>query len=144
MYSTVINSHPTVIKHQIPQPTNIGVQTEVAKAFAINPAETLADKKIKSGYSIPIKIESGAINDPTLASYETPNFIHKKDTIINGSGVGSSMGTFVLNPEVYLKKHFQEDINNVIAELDKSKDKEEKLSVCNFIIYFKQKIYEDY
>lgn len=137
MYSTVIDRHPTVIRHQVPQPTTVGMQTDAAKAFAINAdplSENRAESLAKGAYSIPVKIESGATNDPTLSSYETPNFIHKKESILNAnSGLQSGFG---IDPEVYLKSKFQEDLGNVVANLDKAKMKEEKIAVCNFFIFF--------
>ena len=138
MYSTVIDSHPTVIRHQVPQPTAVGMQTDAAKAFAINRSDALADKNMESlakgAYSIPVKIESRAMNDPTLNSYETPNFIHKKETVLNA---GSNVQTeFIVDPEVYLRSKFQEDLSAVTAQFDKTKTEEEKFAVCNFYFYF--------
>ena len=135
MYSTVIDSHPTVIRHQVPQPTTVGVQKDAAKAFAVNPADTLSDKIAESvaegAFSIPVKIQSGATNDPTLSGYETPNFIHKKETVLNSNS--DPQNGFMLDPEVYLKSNVQEDLNTFVAQLDKAKMKEEKIAVCIFI-----------
>lgn len=132
MYSTVINSHPTVIRHQIPQPTTVGMPTDSAKAFSVNPADTLSDKRAQSlakgAYSIPVKIQSGASKDPTLSGYETPNFIQKKESAKN-ENTDIQTG-FILDPEVYLKSKFQEDLNFIAGQLDRSKVKEEKIEVC--------------
>lgn len=137
MYSTIINSRPTTISHQIPQPTTVGMHSDAAKAFAINHSESLSSKNdealAKGAYSIPVKIESGSNNDPTLSSYENPNFIHKKESILNSNKEAQS--GFIIDPEVYLKSKFQEDLNTVTAQLDKAKIKEEKISVCK--IHFK-------
>ncbi len=137
MYSTVIDNHPTVIRHQVPQPTTVGMQTDAAKAFAIN-ADPLSEKRAQSlakgAYSIPVKIGSGATNDATLSGYETPNFIHKKESVLNANA--DMQNGFVLNPEVYLKSKFQEDLGNIVAHLDKAKMKDEKIAVCNFNFFF--------
>merc|ERR1712151_479718 len=80
MYSTVINSHPTIIKHQTPQPKGIGVHPAAAAAFAVDPNQTAAMEKIPNGaYSIPVQMN--AASDAGKDGYETPNFLHKKETV---------------------------------------------------------------
>lgn len=138
MYSTVIDRHPTIIKHQIPQPRTITAHPDALKSFNINPADSLADKLRNSQpvgeFSIPLRLESGAINDPTLSDYETPNFIHKNENILNNHLIPISDNPLGVNPEVFLKSNFQRDINTVLANLDHTKDKAQKISVCNKLI----------
>jgi len=135
MYSTVIDRHPTIIKHQIPQPMVITAHPDALKSFNINPADTLSDKLINSQpngeYSIPVRLQSSAINDPTLSDYETPNFIHKNENVMKNHLLPSSNSPLGINPEVFLKSNFQRDLNTVLANLDHSKDKAQKISVCN-------------
>jgi len=138
MYSTVIDSHHTNIRHQVPQPTKVTMETDATRAFNVDPAETLSDHKagrLENGsYSIPVKIESGASADPILSGYESPNFIHKKESVLNA---GSDIQTgFILDPEVYLKSKFQQDLNSVTEQLDKTSIKEEKIAVCNFTFFY--------
>jgi len=136
MYSTVINRHPTVIRHQTPQPVHIGVHEDTTRAMAIDPAQTLADApKNKGGYSIPIKITNGAIKDPTLSGYETPNFISKGEKKIQEK-VGEESFSNV-DPAIFLKKNMEKDIGEFVAKFENSKDKEERTLTCNyFFIYF--------
>ena len=103
MYSTVINRHPTVIRHQVPQPVNIGVHEDTTRAFSVDPSETLADERnkiAKGAYSIPIKISNGAIKDPTLSGYETPNFISKSEKKLQESSQEQMEN---VDPSVFLK-----------------------------------------
>lgn len=136
MYSTVIDRHPTVISHQMPQPTTVAVNMQVAKAFAVDSADTLHDTKLNKlengSYSIPVKIESSSASDPTLSSYETPNFISKKEKLLNKSQATVEMS---LDPEVFLKNSFSQDINKFVAELDRSKDKAAKIETCKDFIF---------
>merc|ERR1711957_625504 len=82
MYSTVINSHTTAIKHETPQPRGLGVHPAAAGAFAVDPAQTLAmhEKEINQvpsgAYSIPVQMNAAThVGD----GFETPNFMHKKE-----------------------------------------------------------------
>jgi len=124
MYSTVINRHPTVIRHQIPQPTNVGVNAVASSAFAVDPAQTLADHKLQNGaYSIPVQISSGAIKDPTLSGYETPNFIHKGEKKIQETSEETMNN---IDPAKFLKSNMEKDIGNFLAQFDNAKDKSER------------------
>lgn len=130
MYSTVINRHSTVIRHQIPQPVNIGVDKDTTRAMAVNPAVTLADKiqKAENGaYSIPIKISNGAIKDPTLSGYETPNFISKGENKLQESSRERSLS---VDPAIFLKKNMEKDIGEFLAQFDNAKDKTERIKAC--------------
>jgi len=134
MYSTVINKHSTVIRHQTPQPVNIGVHEDTSRAMAFDPSETLADARNAmpdGAYSIPIKISNGAIKDPTLSGYETPNFIAKGEKKIQESNQEQMEN---VDPATFLKKNMEKDIGQFLAQFDNSKDKAERIQSC---IYFK-------
>jgi hypothetical protein len=134
MYSTVINKHSTVIRHQVPQPVNIGVHEDTTRAMAVDPAQTLADKiKLnRSGaYSIPIKISNGAIKDPTLSGYETPNFISKGEKKVEETSEEQALN---VDPAVFLKANMEKDIGQFLAQFDNAKDKAERIKAC---IYFR-------
>lgn len=129
MYSTVVSRHPTVIKHPIPQPMNIGVNHNTARQFAVDPAQTLADARadnLKGAYSIPVQIRSGAIKDPTLSGYETPSFISKKEEKIKSS----TEELAVVDPAQYLKVSMEKDIGTFLAQFDTAKDKAERIQAC--------------
>lgn len=59
------------------------MQKQTLNAFNGIPPNTLSSQPVKvakGAYSIPVEINSAAkINDPTLANYETPSFIHKSE-----------------------------------------------------------------
>lgn len=132
MYSTVINRHPTVIRHQVPQPVNIGVHEDTTRAMAVDPAETLADAQkrgLNGAYSIPIKISTGAIKDPTLSGYETPNFISKGEKKLQESSEEQMQN---VDPAIFLKKNMEKDIGQFLAQFDNSKDKTERIQACKF------------
>ena len=130
MYSTVINGHSTVIRHQVPQPVNIGVHEDTSKAMAVDPEETLAEarNKMNGAYSIPIKISTGAIKDPTLSGYETPNFISKGEKKLQESSQEQMEN---VDPAVFLKKNMERDIGQFVAQFDNSKDKAERIQASN-------------
>ncbi len=133
MYSTVINRHPTVIRHQVPQPVNIGVHEDTTRAFSVDPSETLADERnkiAKGAYSIPIKISNGAIKDPTLSGYETPNFISKSEKKLQESSQEQMEN---VDPSVFLKTNMEKDIGRFVAQFDNSKDKAERIQSCKLI-----------
>lgn len=126
MYSTVVSRHPTVIRHQTPQPTNIGVSYPSARSFAADPSQTLNDIKTAMAegvYSIPVQISNGAIKDPTLSGYETPNFIAKKEKTITSSTEELSG----IDPAQYLKLSMEKDIGTFIAQFDNAQDKKARV-----------------
>ncbi len=132
MYSTIINRHSTVIRHQVPQPVNIGVHEDTTRAFAVDPAETLADARNKmanGAYSIPIKISNGSFKDPTLSGYETPNFISKGEKKLQESSQEQMEN---VDPAVFLKANMEKDIGQFLAQFDNAKDKTERIQACNF------------
>ncbi len=130
MYSTVIDRHPTVIRHQIPQPTIVGVKSEVGKAFAIKSETNFSNINLPNEYSTQIKYQSQAINDPKLSGYDSPNFIHKKENIFNQNEANTQKEVIISNTEVFLNMNMQEDINSVISQLENNKDKQAKISIC--------------
>lgn len=131
MYSTVINRHSTVIRHQLPQPTNVGVSLDAARAFAVDPSQTLSENQIKNGaYSIPVKIQSGSSKDATMSGYETPNFIAKAERVKETVQVGLTN----TDTSAYLKENMEKDITQFVSQFDNTKDKQERLNACKFFI----------
>jgi hypothetical protein len=123
MYSTVITSHPTSVIHPVPQPVNYAVQQGTAGAFAHpEPAAPLTP----GAYSIPVKIEGGAINDPTLSGYETPNFIHKGEKRLPASNIHAPPS---LSPKAHMEETVKQDIQNFVSQFDNAKDKADRISV---------------
>lgn len=140
MYSTVINSHPTVIKHETPQPRGLGVHPATAGAFSVDSAQTLAmaerEKVPQGAYSIPVQMN--AASDANKDGYETPNFMHKKERKIqesNQSESQSQTGTDSQDPAVFLKSSMEKDINDFTAQFDNTRDKAERIAACkNFAL----------
>ena len=144
MYSTVINSHTTAIKHETPQPKGLGVHPAAAGAFAVDPAQTLAmhEKEIPAGsYSTPVKMNANSNNGE---GYETPNFMHKKERKITESEESESESEASnTDPAVFLKSNMQKDISEFTAQFDNTKDKAERIATCknktlhnlNYFIY---------
>jgi len=141
MYSTVINSHPTVIKHQTPQPKGIGVHPAAAAAFSVDSAQTMAmadSEKVPNGaYSIPVQMNASP--DANQNGYESPNFMHKKETIKEESSAKAKTGTefATQDPAVFLKASMEKDINAFTAQFDNTRDKAERISA---LIQGKKKI----
>ena len=127
MYSTIINRHSTVIRHQVPQPVNIGVHEDTSRAMAVDPSQTLADKNGIGAYSIPIKISTGAIKDPTLSGYENPSFISKGEKKVEETSAEQVLN---VDPAVFLKTNMEKDIGQFIAQFDNAKDKAERIKAC--------------
>jgi hypothetical protein len=130
MYSTVINSHTTAIKHETPQPRGLGVHPAAAGAFAVDPAQTLAmhEKEIPVGsYSTPVKMGANSNNGE---GYETPNFMHKKETVKESEGTENESEASNADPAVFLKSNIQKDITDFTAQFDNTKDKAERIATC--------------
>jgi len=130
MYSTVINSHTTAIKHETPQPRGLGVHPAAAGAFAVDPAQTLAmhEKEINQvpsgAYSIPVQMNAAThVGD----GFETPNFMHKKERKIQESE-GMQTGSESSDPAVFLQQNMQKDISDFTAQFDNTKDKAERIA----------------
>ena len=145
MYSTVINSHTTAIKHELPQPRGLGVHPAAAGAFAVDPAQTLAmhEKEINQvpsgAYSIPVQMNAAThVGD----GFETPNFIHKKERKVSESEEnqsGMQTGSESSDPAVFLKDNMQKDISDFTAQFDNTKDKAERIATSKNITLHKLK-----
>jgi hypothetical protein len=137
MYSTVINSHATTIRHSTPQPLGIAVHPAAAAAFSVDSDQTLAMKQAipKGAYSIPVQISSSS--NSNKEGYETPSFMHKKERKIkesersqNDSNTESSFNT--VDPEVFLKSSMEKDINEFTAKFDNTNDKAHRIAACKY------------
>jgi hypothetical protein len=82
--------------------------------------ETKPEKLEQGAYSIPVKVQGGVVSDPTLSGYETPSFIHKKETVTD-------------NKPEDLKDTMEKDIQTFISQFDNAKDKKDRVEIC--IIY---------
>jgi hypothetical protein len=128
MYSTVIDRHPTVITHPLLQPLSSSVPSNASKALSANmiPSPQNELEALSPGaYSIPVKIQGGALNDPTLSGYESPNFIHKKEKVIP-----SANPAFNQNVAVTLQQAGAQDLQDLTHELDACHNKQEKIETC--------------
>jgi hypothetical protein len=131
MYNTVIEAHPTVIMNPQIQPAIYKSTPDVTNAFNVDSAQVhqeleVQKQKLNPGsYSTPIKMQSGAINDPTLAGYETPNFIHKKEKEINNQLVQQ-----LIDPAQNLQSVAAHDIQTIMSQFDNVHDKNDKISQC--------------
>ena len=130
MYSTVIERHATTVVHPVPQPINYAVRADQAKAFQVSQSDIQAEaaKMTPGAYSIPVKLQGGAINDPTLSGYETPNFIHKGERELPANG-GHAQATQAVNPEAHMQSSIQQDIQTFVAQFDNAHDKQERTTV---------------
>ena len=145
MYSTVITSHTTAIKHEQPHPRGLGVHPAAAGAFAVDPAQTLAmhEKEINQvpsgAYSIPVQMNAAThVGD----GFETPNFIHKKERKVSESEEnqsGMQTGSESSDPAVFLKDNMQKDISDFTAQFDNTKDKAERIATSKNITLHKLK-----
>ena len=141
MYSTVINSHTTAIKHETPQPRGLGVHPAAAGAFAVDPAQTLAMhegevQKVSAGaYSIPVQMNAASHNGD---GFETPNFMHKKERKVEESE-GMQTGSESTDPKVFLRNSMEKDISEFTAQFDNTKDKAERIATCKNIILYSLK-----
>ena len=132
MYSTVINSHPTIIRHETPQPKGLGVHPATAGAFSVDSAQTLADKQnvANGSYSTPVQYNEGN-NEGAMKGYESPSFIHKKERKIQESEANQSEAeASSMDPAVFLKANMEKDISDFTAQFDNTKDKAERITAC--------------
>lgn len=142
MYSTVINSHPTVIRHEVPQPKGLGVHPATAAAFSVDPNQTLAEKeKMANGaYSIPVQMN--AAPDANMNGYEVPNFLHKKEQIKESNSAqnqntnGAEATANTADPAVFLKSSMEKDINEFTAQFDNTRDKAERIAACKGFCFY--------
>ena len=132
MYSTVINSHSTVIKHETPQPKGLGVHPATAGAFSVDSAQT---RSVPNGsYSTPVQYNEGK-NEGAMNGFETPSFMHKKERKIqesesNQEGNQSEASNNNMDPAVFLKTNMEKDISDFTAQFDNTKDKAERIAAC--------------
>lgn len=137
MYSTVVESHSTAVMHPMIQPKTMVSSPDVTQAFSMDHFQyQIPEAKLNPGaYSIPIRIQGGAINDPTLAGYETPSFIHKNEKILsenqNQRAQSQNSGSQIPgNPQTVLTNSINNDINEFVSQFDNAKDKTEKSNIC--------------
>jgi hypothetical protein len=126
LYNTVISSHETTITHTAPPqaPTARIVSAQAAAAFSGNQAQQIPSP---GAYSVPVRIEGGQSNDPTLSGYETPSFIHKKE--INLTDNGQNYQVFS-TPVQTIQASIQQDTQVFSDQLNVCKTKSEKAKVC--------------
>jgi hypothetical protein len=95
----------------------------VAQFGAVMEQQTQANMN-PGAYSIPVKIQAGVVKDPTLSGYESPSFIHKKET--NMSANNAMTG----DPSNNIEEVMKEDIQTFINQFDNIKDKKDRVEVC--------------
>jgi len=126
MYSTVIERHATVITHPMIQPMSSSVTSTGAQSLSngMNPSPPSVemDRLSPGAYSIPVKIQGGAINDPTLSGYESPKFIETKEKILPGAE-----GVALPDVGATLTVTSADDVKEFTAKLGAAHNKEEKL-----------------
>jgi formylmethanofuran dehydrogenase subunit D len=82
--------------------------------------ETKDSENLNPGtYSIPVKVQGGTVNDPSLSGYETPSFIHKKETVSKPE-----------DPVNDIKDIMEKDIQQFISQFDNAKDKKDRIEIC--------------
>ena len=131
MYSTVITNHPTVIRHQSPQPTGVGVHFAAAAGFAADSAEALKAAIPHGAYSIPVQVNTSA--DSLKEGYEIPNFIHTGERKIQESE--ANMNVSNMDPAAFLKNSMEKDIGEFLAQFDNTKDKSERIATCKILFF---------
>jgi hypothetical protein len=112
------------------QPAIYKSTPDVTNAFNVDSAQVhqemqaqrSAQRLSPGSYNTPIKMQNGAINDPTLAGYETPNFIHTKE---------KQIPQLQLDPQSSLQAEAQKDIQNLMSQFDNVHDKNDKIGQCN-------------
>jgi len=127
IYNTVITGHKTGVAHPIPQPVTYAVNQLTVQAFAINsPEEGSRPEELAPGaYSIPVKVGGSTIGDATLSGYETPSFIHKKETIKTNEKAKSTTKQEDPHPE----QTVADEMNTFIGQFENSKDKAERSNI---------------
>jgi hypothetical protein len=130
LYSTIISSKPTSISHPIVQPEGIKMPKQAMEAFKIenNQLQNEVEKLPPGAYSIPVKIQPGTINDPTLSEYVTPNFIQKKaHKIYNTANI-----EFPQN----MKDTVNQDVQMISSQMEAVKNNDDKVKVCKIILVY--------
>lgn len=130
MYSTIVSSHPTIIRHPTPQPSGIGANPDAAKAFALSQeAAKLAERAKKGIYEVPIKMDSSQRIGDSDDSLEIPNFIQSKETLMKK---GKKMNTEFteIEPQKFFKDNFSKDADMLLHNLENKTDKAERIAAC--------------
>jgi hypothetical protein len=107
-------------------PRVIQTTGEATAAFGLS-EENFQQNIAPGAYSVPVRIEGGNINDATLSGYETPSFIHKKETQLPNIGGGA----MPFAPQQTLEGSIHEDINEFSAEFNTCLSMKDKATVCN-------------
>ena len=137
MYNTVINSHPTVITRPILAPVSSSISSFGSQQLSNQAAQEEMLRNNPGAYSIPVKMGSGAVNDPTLSGYESPNFIHKNEKILPGvQGVPVVNGALIPDMQANVISVASDDLKDFTSQLSQSHSKQEKLDICNLSIYY--------
>lgn len=126
IYSTVITSHPTAVIHPVPQPVGYAVHQQTAGAFGTDSRSIQSEiSKMRPGaYSVPVSIQGGAINDPTLSGYENPTFISKGEKALPNPPAQQ------LHPIGHIQNEMKDEIKTFVDQLDNAKDKQERIQIC--------------
>lgn len=128
MYSTIVSSHPTIIRHPTPQPTGLGTHPDSAKAFALSDeAAKLAEKAKKGIYEVPIKMEKSK-TDEINDALEIPNFIQSKETLMKSRKNHNEFKE--IDPPKFFKDNFSKDADMLLHNLENKKDKADRIAAC--------------
>ncbi len=128
MYSTIVTGHPTIIRHSIPQPKTIGVNSDAARAFSLSDEATkLAEKMEKGSYSVPVKFESSPpLNEND--SFEIPNFFQSKESLLNNNNNNNNNSNKENDPQRFILNNFTNDANMLLNNLENKNNKSEKIT----------------
>jgi len=139
LYSTVIRTHKTAIKKPSDFGSRNGFTTSAGSLAAFNQVQNELSRLGQGQIAIPVKLEmeSSLVNDPTLANYETPNFLNTKER-----NLGVNEGKFLNVPKLpMLTPSFvaqsQKDLKMIQQKLGNSKTKKEKINACKNYIFIK-------
>lgn len=96
---------------------------EAGRAFAAHQEQM---PTAPGAYSIPVKIQGGAIKDPTLANYENPTFIHTGEKVLPKQNIHAAP---LIDPKVHMEQSIKQDIQTFISQFDNAKDKTERSKI---------------
>ena len=139
LYSTVISNHATSISHPTFQPQHIPTTPMAISSMAVV-SQAIPDHKMSPGeYAIPVRIDGGSMKGPATNGYETPSFIHKRESPLSVEHVS--------NTSTDMKSSMQKDIQTFIAQFDNAHDKKERVDICilnlTLVINGKKRLAED-
>jgi hypothetical protein len=130
MYSTIVSSHPTIIRHPTPQPSGLGTHPDTAKAFALSQeAAKLAERAKKGIYEVPIKMDTSNSFGDSDDSLEIPNFIQSKETLMKNAKKINNEFTET-EPQKFFKDNFSKDADMLLHNLENKADKAERIAAC--------------